>query len=254
MKVLDTAAESFHYVAAQTLSHLLALIISPPAGLILPKTTLLVVDGLNTLVDLDYPRLPFNNSTRTEQQKWQAGRRYAILGSIVTALSKLAALHDLAVVVTTGCSSRMRHDSGLGASIAPGIGGAEWENGISSRMLVFRDFDGRFVGVQKCQGRNITPLDPVGDVRNIVGFEITVEGALNEQIIDLTSSAADASTVQKSTILPSPARAVRKRIYDEIADSEDDEDEYGWAEADAGAIATQTMHERTIREKAPDAT
>lgn len=241
-------------MAASTLSHLLALIISPPAGFISQKTTLLVVDGLNTLVDLDYPRLPFNNSTRTEQQKWQAGRRYAILGFIVTAFSKLAALHDLAVIVTTGCSSRMRHDSGLGASIGPGIGGAEWENGISSRVLVFRDFHGRFIGVQKCQSRNITPLDPVGDVRNVVGFEITASGALEEQIIDLTSSSTEGAPAPKPTILPSPAKVVRKRIYDEIADSEDDEDEYGWAEADEVAIATQTIPERTAHEKAPDAT
>ncbi|EME38415.1 hypothetical protein DOTSEDRAFT_48641 [Dothistroma septosporum NZE10] len=252
-KGIADAADSFHYVAAPTLSHLLALIISPPAGLIPRGTVLLVVDGLNTLVDLDYPRLPYNSRARTDQQKGQAGRRYAILGSIMTALNKLAALHDLAVIVTTGCSSRMRHDSGLGASISPGIGGSEWENGISSRMLIFRDFDGRFIGVQRCLGRNVTPLDPVGDVRNVVGFEFTASGALEEHIIDLTSSTSDGATVQKPSVLPSPAKVVRKRIYDEIADSEDDEDEYGWAEADDVAIATQTMPERSASVKAADA-
>lgn len=181
--------------------------------------------------------MPFSNSSRTEQQKWQATRRYAILGSIVAALSKLAVLHNMAVIVTTGCSNRMRSDTGQVGAISPGVGGSEWEGGIWSRTVLFRDFNGRFAGVQKCNGRNLTPLDPVGDIRTVTGFEITADGWLKEQVIDLTSSALEASKAQPSKPASSPVKVVRKRHYEEIADSDEDADEFGWAETDEDALA-----------------
>lgn len=131
----------------------------------------------------------------------------------------------------------MRNDSGLGAAIAPGVGGSEWEGGIWSRVFLFRDFNGRFAGVQKCNGRNLTPLDPVGDVRNVVGFEMSAEGWLKELVIDLTSSAADGTKQQPLKKSSSPVKAVRKRHFEEIADSDSDADEYGWAETDEDVLA-----------------
>ncbi|KXS98955.1 hypothetical protein AC578_4983 [Pseudocercospora eumusae] len=232
--------DCFHYLSVATLSHLLALILHPPPSFPPHGTTLLVLDDLNSLVDLDYPKLPFNNGTRTEQQKWQAGRRYAILGSLIKALNKLAAVHNLAVIVTTGCSSRMRTDEGLMAAIGPGIGGAEWENGIWSRTVVFRDFHGRFAGVQKCQGRNLMPLDAVGDVRNPIGFEIAEHGLIKERHveIDLLSISPITPSVQQKTA----SKALRKRAYEEIADSEDEDlDEYGWADNDEEVLAAESL-------------
>ncbi|KAF7192662.1 DNA repair protein rhp55 [Pseudocercospora fuligena] len=236
--------DCFHYLSVATLSHLLALILHPPPSFPPDGTTLLVVDDLNSLVDLDYPRLPFNNGNRTEQQKWQAGRRYAILGSLIKALNKLATLHNLAVIVTTGCSSRMRTDEGLMAAIGPGIGGAEWENGIWSRTVVFRDFNGRFAGVQKCQGRNLMPLDPVGDVRNPIGYEISEHGLVKERHVEvnLISSSPLTSGAQQKTTGVHAAKAVRKRAYEEIADSEDEDlDEYGWADNDEEVLAAESL-------------
>ncbi|KXT15662.1 hypothetical protein AC579_6120 [Pseudocercospora musae] len=240
----QSLSHAFHYLSIATLSHLLALILHPPPSFPLHRTTLLVLDDLNSLVDLDYPRLPFNNGNRTEQQKWQAGRRYAVLGSLIKALNKLAAVHNLAVIVTTGCSSRMRTDEGLLAAIGPGIGGAEWDNGIWSRTVVFRDFHGRFAGVQKCQGRNLTPLDPVGDVRNPIGFAIAEHGLVEERYVqvDLISSSPSTSSVQQRTAGVQAAKAARKRAYEEIADSEDEDlDEYGWADDDEEVLAAESL-------------
>lgn len=229
--------ERLQQYSVRTLSHLLALILHSPSTFLQQGTTLLVIDDLQTLIDRDYPRMPFGNASRSDQQKWQATRRYAVLGSLVTALGKLAVMHDMAVIVTTGCASRPRHDTGLGAALAPGAGGSEWESGVWSRTVLFRDFNGRFAGVQKCNGRNLTPLDPVGDIRNVTGFEISAGGWLKEQVIDLTSSAPQANTRQPSKAASSPANAVRKRNYEEIADSDEDADEYGWAEKDEDVIA-----------------
>ncbi|KAK4499661.1 hypothetical protein PRZ48_010179 [Zasmidium cellare] len=228
---------NLQHISVRTLSHLLALILHPPPSFPPQGTALLVVDDVQTLIDLDYPRMPFGKGSRNEQQKWQASRRYAILGSLVTALGKLAVLHDMAIIVTTGCASRPRNDSGLGAALGPGVGGSEWEGGIWSRTVLFRDFNGRFSGVQKCNGRNLTPLDPVGDIRNVAGFEISADGWLKEQVIDLTSSSPVTEHRPPSKAASSPAKAVRKRNYEEIADSDDDGDEYGWAETDEDVLA-----------------
>ncbi|KAK5118464.1 hypothetical protein LTR62_002978 [Meristemomyces frigidus] len=210
-----------------TLSYLLALIIHLPKRLVVESTSLLVIDGLNTLVDLDYPRTIFPTSTRTEQQKWQAGRRYAALGSIITALNKLAVVYNVAVMVTTGCGSRSRFDSGLGSALVPGLGGAEWDSGVWNKMVVFRDFTTRFVGLQKCQGRSLISREEVGECGKLFPFEIEKGGVFVE-----TPSNSEEGV--GGVILPKTAKGpveARKRTVDEVADSEDEDvDEYGWAE------------------------
>lgn len=231
-------SERFHYSSMSTLSHLLALVVHPPANFPPANTSLLVLDGISTLLDLDFPRTGYSTSNRTDTQKWQSNRRYGILGTLVSSLNKMAVLHNLAVIVTTGCNSKMRPESGSGAAIGPGIGGSEWEAGTHTRIVVFRDFTGRYAGVQKVNGRNLMPLDPMSDVRNIIGFEIAADGSLKESTVDLTSSPGDQdAAVLKKVVTVPPTAPVRKRIYDEIADSEDEDvDEYGWAERDDEVI------------------
>ena len=235
--------ESFRYLSVSTFSHLLALVSRPPSSFPPEGTTLMVLDGLEAILNVDYPRMPYGSGNRTEQQKWQAGRRYAILGTFVTALSKLAVLRNMAVIVTTGCGSKMRADDGLAAAIGPGLGGSEWENGIWSRTVVFRDFAGRFAGVQKCQGRNLMPLDPTSDVRNAIGIEITEEGMLRPKhtTVDLTSSSPVPVVVRQPKKSSSPAKPARKRFYEEIADSDEEADEYGWEEEDESAVAAKAL-------------
>lgn len=217
---------NFKRFSVPKLTHLLALILHPLPEHFAESTTLLVVDNLNILLDLDYPRAQAIGSSRTDAQKWQAGRRYAILGSLVTALNKLAAMSNLAVIVTTGCAMRSRSEKGLGGALAPGVGGAEWEAGVWSRAVVFRDFAGRFVGVQKSGGKSLISRDEIGDPGRIVGFDIDPRtGALRERQPSKSANGEDMT----STVKPSPVKS-RKRYFDEVADSEG-EDEYGW---DAG--------------------
>lgn len=226
----------FKRLQAPTFSHLLALVLHPPAGLLAESTALFVVDGLNILLDLDYPRAQAIGSNRTDAQKWQAGRRYAVLGSLATALNKLAALNNLAVIVTTGCAMRTRPDSGLGGAVAPGIGGAEWDAGVWNRLVVFRDFAGRFVGIQKCGGKSLISRTETGEPGRIIGFDISDEkGTLQER---QAGKAANGS-IAIANLKPSPVKS-RKRYFDEVADSEG-EDEYGWDAGDEDVFATSTL-------------
>lgn len=181
-----------HYYHTPTLSHLLALILHPPALFPAPSTGLLVIDGLHTLLDTAYPRNASSTSyaSKTEAAKWSAGRRYSVLGTIVAALKKLAALHDLAIVVTTGCATRARPGSGLGAAMVPGVGGGEWDSGITHRLVLFRDMrsrrhasssqnirtqdvcrSARYIGIQKLNGTNIAED---GEPGHVIPFEVGV--------------------------------------------------------------------------------
>lgn len=222
----------FKYMQIPSLSHLLALVLHPPPEFLKDGTSLLVIEGINTVIDLDYPRFAFLSSNGTEQQKWLAGRRYAVLGSLVTGLNKLAILNDLAIVVSTGCISRTRPDSGLGSSLAPGVGGTEWDSGIWNRLVLFRDFNFRCVGLQKCQGRSFISREQIGEVGRLIYFEIEDGGMIRERPIKrIPTTKLDISRPSNSPLKP------RKRTYDEIADSEDEDDEYGWDDDDEYALA-----------------
>lgn len=227
--------QNLRHLQVSTLSHLLALILHPPSGFFAQNTALLVIDGLNILLDLDYPRAQALGSNRTEAQKWQAGRRYAVLGALSTALNKLAAMNNLAVVVTTGCAMRSRPDSGLGGALAPGIGGTEWDAGVWNRLVVFRDFVGSFVGIQKCGGKSLISREEVGEPGRLIGFELTAGGLLRER---QPGKAADGSI--PAALKSSPVKS-RKRHFDEVADSEGEEDEYGWDAGDEDVFAASTL-------------
>jgi hypothetical protein len=215
------------------------LTVHTPDGLINEQTSLIVIDDLHILLDLDCPRQQISNASKTEPQKWQASRRYAILGSLVSSLNKLAVLNNLSIIATTGCSTRMRPDSGLGPALAPGVGGAEWEAGIWNRLVLFGDFGGRFVGVQKSQGRSHISREEVGETGRIIGFDVNPIGALEERQAGRSADIARAAFA-KARISPVKSR---KRAFDEIADSDgEDVDEYGWAEADDDdAIAAEGL-------------
>lgn len=139
----------------------------------------------------------------------------------------------------------------MAPALAPGIGGAEWEAGVWSRVVLFWDFSGRWAGVQKVRGRNVRPLDPVGDPGIvIVPYSIAAKtGALEEVRFDNATQWDEAATGGKQSERSATATvaAARKRAYDEVADSDDGEegaaglDEYGWHELDdelAAADAT----------------
>ncbi|KAF2774524.1 hypothetical protein EJ03DRAFT_304169 [Teratosphaeria nubilosa] len=228
-----------HYASLPTLSHLLAMILHPRPSFPPPDTSLIVIEGVNKLFDLDYPRAAITGANRSEQQRWQSSRRYAVLGSLVSGLNKLAVLNDLAVVVTTGCASRMRTDSGIGSALVPGVGGVEWDSGIWTRLVVLRDFDGRVIGLQKCQGRGLIPREEIGEVGKIIGFAIGKDGVLQDrQAQDGLPSSGIMAQLVRSPVKP------RKRTFDEVADSEgEDVDEYGWADADEDALAGGALAE-----------
>lgn len=170
-----------------TVAHLIALIMHAPSSFPPPNTSLMIIDGIHSIFDVAYPRHSVNNySNKNDAAKWASGRRYSVLNSLMAALKKLAALNDMAILVTTGCATRVRSGSGFGAHLVPGVGGMEWESGISNRLVIFRDFasmkerlvkrqsggdatSARFIGLQKVNG---TAFGDEGDIGYLIPFMI----------------------------------------------------------------------------------
>jgi hypothetical protein len=96
-----------------------------------------------------------------------------MLQHIASALQKLAATRDIAIVVLTQCSTRM--DGERGASLISAINASAWEQAMSTRLVLFQDWvrhgqdwlGMRFVGLQKRHGRGVG-----GSVESICAFKI----------------------------------------------------------------------------------
>ncbi|KAL6711070.1 hypothetical protein ACN47E_006945 [Coniothyrium glycines] len=236
---IDEANRHFHYTATPTLAHLLALFMHSPATFPPNNTSLVVIDSIATLIDNAYPRnIDERTRNKSEQSRWAAGRRFPVVNDLIAALTKFAALHDIALLLTCQTITRIR---GLSrALLVPAISGVEWENGISTRLVLFRDWvrqaktkdaanverlqRARFVGLVKASG---VALADEGGTGSIVPFTIEDSG-----LCDISIVADDLVT---PVIQPSHLRP-RKRPFEEVEEGpggEPNSDElYGWIEDD----------------------
>jgi hypothetical protein len=86
-------------------------------------------------------------------------RRLQILQLIISSLQKLAATRDITIVILSHCATRMQADRG--AALIPAINATVWEQGIATRLVLFRDWSlqkghvsgVRLVGIQKLNGK-----------------------------------------------------------------------------------------------------
>lgn len=177
---VDELQSHFHHFAVPTLAHLLALFVHQPPDFPPPNTSLIVIDSLSTLFDNAYPRNVGDRASKskTEHARWAAGRKFAVLSELISTLAKVAALHDIALLLTCQTITRIRN--GSRALLVPAISSADWESGISTRLVLFRDWipaqgkwsdvdanrllKARFVGVLKANGAILTDEEGVGKV------------------------------------------------------------------------------------------
>jgi len=108
----------------------------PPAG-----TGLIVIDSVSTLFENAYQRSSEDRSKKSDAVKWAAGRKYAIMGEVVSKLGRMAAVNNTAILLTCQTVTRIR--PGLGALLLPAISSSEWDNGVSTQLVLFRDWPPR---------------------------------------------------------------------------------------------------------------
>ena len=135
--------DKFHHFKTPTLPHLMALLAHstptfPPEG-----TALLVVDSISTLFNQAFASSTKSHEERPISKKndaanWASGRRWAVMTDLISALGKLATTRNVAVVLTSQTTTKMR--LGDTALLQPALAGTAWDSGISSRILLYRDW------------------------------------------------------------------------------------------------------------------
>ncbi|GJC96874.1 hypothetical protein ColKHC_05700 [Colletotrichum higginsianum] len=161
-----------------------------------------------------------------------SAKRLQALQYIANALQKLAATRDCAVVVLSQCATKMQLERS--PTLIPSINAGIWEQGMSTRVVLFRDWvwkDGHpstvcFAGVQKLDGKAGPDM-----VQNAAAFRVEATGVIGVRY----------DTSQPSVLLSKTPRAKRKvaeaglEVPDSDEDDEDDE-EYGWVQDDDAAL------------------
>ena len=186
----DAVLSRLHHFNTHSLAHLLALIIHTPPSFPPPSTSLLIVDSLSTLFDTAYAghqsKSNFGNADQRtkDARRWAANRRFAILGSLISALNKLAAVQNIAILVTSQMMTRVSPGgAGTRAILVPALSGKEWEMGVASRVVLFRDWAPEELR-RSSQGKDAEKIGAkLGHVRfaGVVKTNGLLEGELSSQ-------------------------------------------------------------------------
>ncbi|PSS02179.1 P-loop containing nucleoside triphosphate hydrolase protein [Coniella lustricola] len=227
----DPLQRLVHY-SCPSLAHFIALLCRPTQAAVPTDTALVVVDALSALVNHAFPRTPAqrygNKGNDKKKGPSPSSRRIQVLQYIVNALQKLAATRDAAVVVLMQCATRMQAEKG--ATLVPAVNANVWEQGIATRIALFRDwvwyegqaFGARLAAMQKVNGRLASEA-----AHKMYAFDVKPTG--------LVSIAYDEAGPTDTNAF---ASSFSKRKLDdagfEVPDS--DEDEYGWQHDDDSAL------------------
>ncbi|KAH8836684.1 hypothetical protein MCOR27_001469 [Pyricularia oryzae] len=230
--IIDTKHEPdvldmFVHFECPELAHLIALLCRPNELCVPLDTSLVVVDSLTALINHAYPRT-FDGRAAAKMSGGSkipssSAKRQQTIQHLIGALQKLAATRNLAVVILSQCATKMQLERG--AALIPAVNASWWEDGISTRIVLFRDWSmqsgsaraARFAAALKVNGKKVDE----GDIE-LAAFE-TVATGLEAVALD---SSRQSQPRQKRELGPSGTL--------EIPDS-DDED-YGWQEEDASAL------------------
>ncbi|KAL4790704.1 P-loop containing nucleoside triphosphate hydrolase protein [Aspergillus venezuelensis] len=237
---VEEFVKNITHIRAQSLPHLLALLLHTPLGFPPEGCKLLVIDCASGPFPSYFPN-PTELKTRLAQSKhidkaqvqWLMNRSSNVTSDLANQLAKLATTHQMAVLAINQTRTRIRGQPR--ATLCPVLSGGSWESSISTRLVLYRDFattetsEGiRFAEVVKRGGKSL----PLRLEENTVPFVIEKDGlrALDDNTSPLMA-AIETEELQDSS-------AHRKRKVDEIADSEEDDPdaEYGWVDDDAGLL------------------
>lgn len=134
---------NLRYMKVNSLPHLLVLLLHPPPDFPPEGSSLLVIDSPSPLFATAFPRQPDSKEARRkktawDKTSWASQRRWPVMGDFASKLGKLAAKNNLAAVLTTQTSTAFRENARV--TLRPGLSGREWESGIHTRILLFRDW------------------------------------------------------------------------------------------------------------------
>ncbi|KAF6240862.1 hypothetical protein HO173_000654 [Letharia columbiana] len=250
---VDRYLEKFHHFITPSLPHLLALLTHQSSTFPPTETNLVVVDSISTLFALAFPKTAENASSqqnpirKSDAGQWASGRRWAVMGDLISKISRLAATKSIAILLTSQTTTRIRSETG--AVLHPAISGTAWDTGISTRIVIFRDWFFQASETASSQGEYIPGVRLAGvmkakgisyeGVGKVVMFVIE-KTRLREITVDQTKIRLNGSPVLPATSL--------KRKRGEIANSQSEDEEaesdqeFGWA-ADDHILTTEALLE-----------
>ncbi|KAL9488552.1 hypothetical protein ACSS6W_000829 [Trichoderma asperelloides] len=217
--------------SCMTLPHLLALISRPTTTSIAADVSLIVISSLSALINSSLPRsLEGKGAKKPAKGPTQASKRLQGLQFIITTLQKLAATKNCAVVLLSQCATKMRSEQM--ATLIPSINTTVWEQGVSTRLVLFRDWAWNasksssvfLAGLQKIDGRAAQDA-----VEHVSAFKVESAG------ISSVHYEASNSDMEVAAIAPRPKRKLGQTDL-EVPDSDDDDEDYGWADEDEDAL------------------
>ena len=143
-RTLSDLLEDFHHFITPTLPHLIALLNSPSVSFPPQATNIIVIDSISavlvnafpTAVDAYDPRQA--QGKRSETIQWAASRRWSVYGDLISRLGKLAAVQNLAIILISQTTTKVRADTG--AVLYPSISIKAWDGGVHNRIVLFRDW------------------------------------------------------------------------------------------------------------------
>lgn len=177
----DGWRDALHYFRASTLPHLLALFLHPVPSFPPKNTGVVVIDTVSSSFETAHRR-DGRQGPSTDAARWAYSRKFAMMGEMISKLSKMASLHNLAVLLICQTSTKLRY--GAPAVLLPAVSSNEWDNGISTQLCLFRDFPPE--GVQKSQntGRN-SAIRYIG-VKKAGGVALTMHHGAFSSVVPFT--------------------------------------------------------------------
>lgn len=156
--------KDFVHFQAQTLPHLIALLMRPPMGFPPPGTNLIVIDSVSSFFTSYFPTAAELKEELAEGKlvdkahlQWLLGRKPNIANDLGTHLARLAA-KNIAVLAINQSQTKIKEERE--ATLLPVLAGGAWEKTVQTRLAVYRALpDDRFVEIEKLSGKPLPEPD-----------------------------------------------------------------------------------------------
>ncbi|CAI4214829.1 unnamed protein product [Parascedosporium putredinis] len=177
-----------------------------------------------SLLNEAFPKAPDGRNLKSSKASGLSTRRLQTVQYVIGALQKLAATRNCAVVLLSQCVTKMQSQN-RGAALMPSISAGVWEQGLTTRIALFRDWmwkdgipiDTRFVGIQRLAGKAI----PGSGIQKVAAFRVESFGLAEVEF--------DEAEQQREQLRAGNGRSQTKRklgvTRQEVPDSDE---EYGW--------------------------
>lgn len=191
-QTVEELVQSLTHIRAQSLAHLIALLLHGPSNFPPEGCTLLVIDSASGPFPSYFPnptelkaRLAHSKTIDKSQVQWLMNRNANVTSDLANQLTKLATTHQMAVLAINQTRTRIKGQPR--ATLCPVLSGGSWESSINTRLVLYNDFyttedasdSIRFAEVMKRAGRLLT----LRLEENIIPFVIETVSSHNLQIL-----------------------------------------------------------------------